>query len=168
MRHLCGQHVGGSLKESLGLAFCLHFTWESTERFNFKHPSCNNIEKKQKVSWVPPYFCVWEAPEYQAWCSWSGSDSSCWANFWWEWHQLLSLISYTIVAYTITLTKTVPAVPQQNLPKAACWAGNRAGRQTVTGHQDLKRWRETLLLIEKREVKALNLKQQKQYSKLFI
>ncbi len=43
-------------------------------------------------------------------------------------------------------------VPEQNLPEAACWAGNRAGRQSVTGHQDLKRRRETLLLIEERDV----------------
>lgn len=45
----------------------------------------------------------------------------------------------------------IGGMTEQNSPEAACWAGNRAGRQTVTAHQDLKRWRETLLLIGKRE-----------------
>lgn len=45
----------------------------------------------------------------------------------------------------------IGGMTEQNSPEAARWAGNRAGRQTVTAHQDLKRWRETLLLIGKRE-----------------
>lgn len=63
-----------------------------------------------------------------------------------EWYQLLGF------NYSIILRLTSAGWLKQNAPEAACWAGNRAGRQTVTAHQNLKRWRETLLLIGEREV----------------
>lgn len=99
MGHLCGQHVGGSLKESLGLAFCLHFTWVFTENKVYRCPTKLNITKA-KVLWALLYLCVWGCPLCWAWCSWSGSDSSCWANFWWEWYQLLALKYYILLCLT--------------------------------------------------------------------
>lgn len=64
---------------------------------------------------------------------------------------LMRVISATRIKVLYTIMPNIGRMTEQNSPEAACWAGNWAGRQTVTAHQDLKRWRETLLLMWKRE-----------------